>query len=141
MDYRTAVFSDIFSLLNGNITAGGNPVYVGTKIPDTEDTFIRYYVQSDEDIGTRDAAVRELSILFDCVTRQPMSMGDDSLTDEMVAQIQELLLNESNYTLTDGWKMAIASNQGTDSDSGEFEGYYMNIRTFNLKLIIQKYRT
>jgi hypothetical protein len=70
-----------------------------------------------------------------------MSMGDDSLTDEMVAQIQELLLDESNYTLTDGWKMAIASNQGTDSDSGEFEGYYMNIRTFNLKLIIQKYRT
>ena len=134
--YRRELLKSIFSLLNGNIIIDGTPVYVGTgKIPSTEKNYIYYKIANDTDIGTFDAALREVMVDITCVSWQPEAQGDGSILDKMVEQVQEIILQDS--IVMDNYKLILLHNDGVEENETESDEYDVMYRTINYKLIIQ----
>jgi hypothetical protein len=136
-DYRNDLFTSIYNLLKNAVVIDGSTVEVGTSITEDASHFVRYYITSDTDMSTMDSQIRNIEVSFECVVRQPMHLGNDEDADTMVDQVKEAILNEDSFIMVD-WVLIVASDQGTLTDDGEVESYFVNVRTFTANLIIQK---
>jgi len=134
MDYRNALLSAYFTQLNNNVVIDGSIIEVGTKISDGAKDFIRYFISSDDDRGTFDHVIREVDVNVDCVSIQPLTMGDDEIVDEMVDQVKQIISDIS----INGWITELTLEMGTETGSGENESEYIVRRTITFKHFIRK---
>src|SRR6056297_40388 len=134
MDYRNALLSAYFTQLNNNVVIDGSIIEVGTKISDGAKDFIRYFISSDDDRGTFDHVIREADVTIDCVSIQPLTMGDDEIVDEMVDQVKQIISDIS----INGWVTELTLEMGTETGSGENESEYIVRRTITFKHFIRK---
>ena len=134
MDYRNDLLKAYYNLLKDSIIVDGSVIEVGTKISEDINDFVRYFISSDDDIGTFDDVVREIDINIDCVSIQPKTRGDDSIVDEMVEQVKTII---SNFYM-DGWICELTLDEGTENGSGENDVNYIVRRTITFKHFIRK---
>lgn len=134
MDYRKDLLSAYYSQLNNSIVIEGEIIEVGTKISDEAKNFIRFYIAADDDRGTFDDIIREVDVAVDCVSIQPKNMGDDSIVDEMVSQVKQIIKDIS----IKNWITELTLDMGTDSESGETDVNYIVRRMITFKHFIRK---
>lgn len=133
-DYRNSLLSAYYSNLNGVIVVNSSVIEVGTKISKDARDFIRYFIASDDNVGTFDEQIREIDVNIDCVSIQPKNRGDDSIVDSMVEQVKEYI----NSIFINGWEMCLTRDMGTEDESGESDVNYIVRRTITFKHFIQK---
>jgi len=136
-DYRKELFTAFYNWLSSSVVVDGSGVEVGTKISEDSSYFVRYYISSDQDLSTQFTEIRELEISFECVVRQSMHLGNDEIVDEMVEQVKQAIIVDDGIYIGN-WQIVVVSDNGTLSDDGEIDGYYVNVRTFTAKIIVQR---
>jgi len=137
-DYRRDILKSVYSQINGAIVVGGETIETVSNRPETND-YILFYIDADDDISTDDSEIREIQVAFDCVSQQPMQIGDDTKVDEMVNQVKQYFLDDSIFTI-DNWSVITTADNGTEENIGEVDNYSIYERIFNLKIIIERQR-
>jgi hypothetical protein len=136
-DYRKDILSTYFTLLNDSVIVDGSSVYVGSvKVPETEKTYVRYYIAADSDVSTFDSEIREIDVTVDCVTFDGKHRGDDSVVDSMVEQVKTII-NRDTFGMN-GWYSIVFHDMGTTDTSQEGDEYDIISRSITLKHIIEK---
>ena len=134
MDYRKDLLTAYYNLLNEAIIVDGSVIEVGTKISEDVNDFVRYFISSDDDRGTFDDIVREIDVNLDCVSIQPKNRGDDSIVDEMVEQVKQIIPDINLH----GWVTELTLDMGTENGSRESDVNYIVRRTITFKHFIRK---
>jgi hypothetical protein len=137
-DYRRDILKSVYSKVNGSIVVDGETIETVSNRPET-DNYVLFYIDTDDDISTDDSEIRELQVAFDCVSIQPMQIGDDTKVDEMVNQVKQYFLDDSIFTI-DNWDVVTTEDNGTEENIGEVDNYSVFERIFSLKIIIERKR-
>lgn len=135
-DYRNSILKTIYSLINGAIVVDGDVIETVSARPEN-DEYVHFYIEGDDDISTDDNEIRDLQVLFDCVSIQSLNLQDDTRVDKMINQLKSLVLDENVYSVN-GWKVILTSDVGTETDMGETSDFTVFRRMFTMRIILSR---
>jgi len=81
------IIKGYYDLIKTGITYGGNTIYVGTKIPQNNTTYVYIYLESLENKSTADSVVYLATVTMQIVSMQDADEGNDTVVNSILEQL------------------------------------------------------
>ena len=136
-DPTQEILKAYYNALNGNISYGGDGVFVGTKVPSDETMYVFLYIESLQDKRTGTDYLTEAIVTMDIVTRLDLNSGDEEIINDITDQVLYIVSDPSNLVFTN-FSCPLVQLFGLERNNENTDTNYIASRKLRMRNFIQQ---
>lgn len=98
-DPSNAILKAYVDVLKNSIVVDGNTIYAGTAIPQDTTEWVLIFIESIENLGTKDDPLWGALVSLEIVSMQDLLESDDTIVNEIAEQVIQAIDDEDAFKL------------------------------------------
>jgi len=136
-DPTKAILKAYVDVLKNSIVYDGNTIHVGVAIPQNTTEWVYIYVESMENIKTEGKSLFIILIALQVVSMQDILESDDTIVNDIVEQVIELIDDKSSFKLK-GFDLVDLMPSNFDRDEQTTETNHIITRKIQISNYVQQ---